>query len=176
MVLLLLLTLSVSACGSTESNESGDSAISEESVSDNVQSETTVEQTDDTKRETETTDDSQETEVMVLSIGGESVSVAWEDNESVEALRNLVSSKPLTIQMSMYDGFEQVGSIGTSLPRNDEQTTTEAGDIVLYSGDQIVLFYGSNSWAYTSLGKVTDKTAAEMEELLGNGDVEITVK
>jgi hypothetical protein len=75
----------------------------------------------------------------------------------------------------MYGGFEQVGSIGTSLPRNDVQTTTEAGDIVLYSGNQIVVFYGSNSWAYTRLGKVTDKSKAEMSELLGNGDVMITV-
>jgi len=77
--------------------------------------------------------------------------------------------------MSMYGGFEQVGSIGTSLPRNDVQTTTEAGDIVLYSGNQIVVFYGSNSWAYTRLGKVTDITKAEMTELLGKGDVTITI-
>ncbi len=58
--------------------------------------------------------------------------------------------------MSMYGGFEQVGEIGTSLPRNDVQTTTSAGDIVLYSGNQIVIFYGNNSWAYTRLGHITD--------------------
>ena len=112
---------------------------------------------------------------MVLAINGEIVSVEWEDNESVEALRNLVMAEPLSIQMSMYGGFEQVGSIGTSLPRNDVQTTTEAGDIVLYSGNQIVVFYGSNSWAYTRLGKVMDKTKDEMTRLLGNGDVIITI-
>ena len=78
--------------------------------------------------------------------------------------------------MSMYGSFEQVGSIGTSLPRNDVQTTTEAGDIVLYSGNQIVIFYGSNSWAYTGLGKVTDKSESEMAELLGKGNVTITIQ
>ena len=78
--------------------------------------------------------------------------------------------------MSMFGGFEQAGSIGQRLPRNDSQTTTQSGDIVLYSGDQIVVFYGSNSWAYTRLGHVTDKSDEEMAQLLGNGDVTITVE
>lgn len=117
----------------------------------------------------------QEAETMVLKINGEIVSVEWENNESVDALMDLISTEPLSIQMSMYGGFEQVGSIGTSLPRDDKQTTTEAGDIVLYSGSQIVVFYGSNSWAYTRLGRVTGKSKTEMTELLGNGDVTITI-
>ncbi len=75
--------------------------------------------------------------------------------------------------MSMYGGFEQVGPLGTDLTRNDVQTTTQAGDIVLYAGNQIVVFYGSNDWAYTRLGHITDKTADEMAELLGHGDVTI---
>ena len=109
---------------------------------------------------------------MKMLINGTEVKVAWEDNESVEALRKMAEEE-LEITMSMYGGFEQVGSIGQDLPSNDEQITTEAGDIVLYSSDQIVVFYGSNSWAYTRLGHITDKTAAELEDLLGNGDVTI---
>jgi hypothetical protein len=77
--------------------------------------------------------------------------------------------------MSAYGGFEQVGSLGQSLPRNDVQTTTDAGDIVLYSGNQIVVFYGSNSWAYTRLGRISDRSAADMAELLGNGNVTLTI-
>lgn len=112
---------------------------------------------------------------MKMKIGDTVVAVDWEDNESVEALKALCKDVPLTIQMSMYGGFEQVGSIGTSLPRNDEQTTTQAGDIVLYSGNQLVVFYGSNSWAYTRLGRVADQEAEGMQALLGNGDVTITI-
>ena len=112
---------------------------------------------------------------MVFKINDEIISVAWENNESVKELMEIVSSEPLTIQMSMYGGFEQVGALGKSLPRDDVQMTTDAGDIVLYSGNQMVIFYGSNSWAYTRLGKVRDKTASELAELLGNGDVEITI-
>ena len=113
--------------------------------------------------------------MLQLKIGETMVEVAWEDNASVAALLEMAKEEPLTIQMSMYGGFEQVGPLGTSLPKDDVQTTTEAGDIVLYSGDQIVVFYGSNSWAYTRLGKITDQTASDLEGLLSNGDVTLTI-
>ncbi len=113
---------------------------------------------------------------ILMKIGDEAVTIAWEDNESVVALMELLREQPMSIQMSMYGGFEQVGFFGTSLPRDDEQTTTQAGDIVLYSGNQMVVFYGSNSWAYTRLGKITDKSAEELKEMLGGGDVTITLE
>ena len=117
---------------------------------------------------------------MQMMIGETPVTVAWEDNVSVEALRALAegllpAEEGLTIEMSMYGGFEQVGSIGQSLPRDDQQTTTTSGDIVLYSVNQLVVFYGSNSWAYTRLGHITDQTPEQMKALLGSGDVTITL-
>lgn len=124
--------------------------------------------------ENEPDDSKGEESMMEMMVGDMPVTVEWEENESVEALKEL-AAEDLTIEMSMYGGFEQVGSIGQSLPRNDTQTTTASGDIVLYSGDQLVVFYGSNTWAYTRLGKIVDKTPEEMEELLGNGDVTITL-
>ncbi len=110
---------------------------------------------------------------MQLKIADAALGVEWENNESVEALKALCADEPLVIPMSMYGGFEQVGPIGTSLPRDDVQTTTKAGDIVLYAGNQIVIFYGSNTWAYTRLGRITD--SAGLEALLGNGDVTVTI-
>lgn len=118
---------------------------------------------------------SEEGEVMRLMINDTAVTVKWEDNDSVGALRALCENEPLVIKMSMYGGFEQVGPIGQNLPRDDVQTTTEAGDIVLYSGNQIVVFYGSNSWAYTRLGHITGMTEDELKKLLGSGDVTVTV-
>lgn len=112
---------------------------------------------------------------LTMTIDTTPVAVSWENNQSVQALVEMAQEGPITIQMSMYGGFEQVGSIGRSLPRSDTQTTTQACDIVLYSGDQIVVFYGSNSWAYTRLGHITDKSASEMADLLGHGDVTITI-
>ena len=111
---------------------------------------------------------------MQMMIGETPVTVAWEDNASGEALK-MLAGEGLTVEMSMYGGFEQVGSIGQSLPRDDQQTTTTSGDIVLYSGNQLVVFYGSNSWAYTRLGHITDQTPEQMKALLGTGDVTITL-
>ncbi len=112
---------------------------------------------------------------LQMTIGDAPVSVAWEDNDAVQALKELCRDQPLTISMSMYGGFEQVGAIGSDLPRNDVQTATAAGDIVLYSGNQMVVFYGSNTWAYTRLGHITDKTTEELTQLLSNGDTVITI-
>lgn len=114
---------------------------------------------------------SEEENTVKLFINGTEVPVTWENNASVEALKELL---PLTVQMSMYGGFEQVGPIGQSITRDDHQTTTQSGDIVLYSGNQIVVFYGSNSWAYTRLGHI-DLSQQEMADLLSHGDVTITL-
>lgn len=108
---------------------------------------------------------------LQMTLGDTPVAVAWEDNDATAALIELCREQPLTIRMSMYGGFEQIGSIGAYLPQDDVQTTTEAGDIVLYSGNQMVVFYGSNSWSYTRLGHITDKTPEELTRLLSNGDV-----
>lgn len=112
---------------------------------------------------------------IVMTINGTPVTVEWEDNETVSTLREAVRDNPLTIQMSMYGGFEQVGSLGMNLPRNDTRITTEPGDVILYSGNQLVVFYGSNTWAYTRLGHITDKAQAELRELLSNGNVTIVI-
>lgn len=185
ILFVLVMLVSVTACGQTETTKESQAesqetepvtiTASEDAKTVNEAGEVTTESEVSEKEIVQDNEPEQEADTMILKINGETVSVEWEDNESVEALMDLVSKEPLSIRMSMYGGFEQVGSIGTSLPRNDVQTTTEAGDIVLYSGNQIVVFYGSNSWAYTRLGKVTDKSKAEMSELLGNGDVMITV-
>ena len=124
---------------------------------------------------TETSTEITEEPDMKLRINETEIEVLWEDNESVSALRELAKQAPLTVQMSPYGGFEQVGPIGQSIPRNDVQTVTEPGDIVLYSGNQIVIFYGSNSWAYTRLGKIQGMDQAALAELLGNGAVTLTL-
>jgi len=129
----------------------------------------------------ETTDVTQSTENkpeggISMSIDDSDITVAWEDNESVTALKELIADKPLMIDASAYGGFEQVGSIGSTLPSDDEQIETEAGDIMLYSSDQIVVFYGTNSWSYTPLGRITDKSDQELEELLKGDNVKIKLE
>ena len=109
---------------------------------------------------------------MNVQIGGSTFTAALKENAAVDALVDMMEQGPVTIQMSDYSGFEKVGPLGTSLPASNQQTTTQAGDIVLYQGNQIVIFYGSNSWSYTRLGHIDDLTG--WEEALGSGDVTVT--
>lgn len=185
ILFVLVMLVSVTACGQTETTKESPAGsqetapvtitASEDAETVNAAGEVTTESEVSEKEIVQDNEPEQEADTMILKINGEPVSVEWEDNESVEALMDLVSKEPLSIRMSMYGGFEQVGSIGMSLPRNDVQTTTEAGDIVLYSGDQIVIFYGSNSWAYTRLGRITDKNVDELAKMLGKEDVTISI-
>lgn len=111
-------------------------------------------------------------EKMTLQIGDNTFTATLESNAAVDALVEMMNDAPVTIQMNDYSGFEKVGSLGTSLPADNSQTTTNAGDIVLYNGNQIVIFYGSNSWSYTRLGKIDDLSG--WEDALGSGDVTVT--
>lgn len=117
----------------------------------------------------------EEEKEMVLRIGDTKVDVTWLDNESVAALKEKAEEGPLTVKMTMYGGFEQVGALGFTLPSDDTAMDTVAGDIVLYTGNMLVIFYGTNSWNYTGLGHVENKTVQDMEELLANGDVVLTL-
>ena len=108
-------------------------------------------------------------QAMKLIIDDKVVPVTWEQNASIAALQKLL---PLTIELSPYGGFEQVGSIGQSIVSADKQTTTQYGDIVLYAGNKLVIFYGSNSWAYTRLGHV-ELSQQEMTALLNRDGVTV---
>lgn len=109
---------------------------------------------------------------MQVQIGDSTFTATLEDNPAVDSLVQMMESAPVVIQMSDYAGFEKVGSLGTSLPASNSQITTQPGDIVLYNGNQIVIFYGSNSWSYTRLGKIDDLTG--WREALGSGGVTVT--
>ena len=110
---------------------------------------------------------------MNVNVNGQYFTATLENNSAVDALVQMMENGPVTLQLSDYAGFEKVGLLGQSLPASNSQTTTHAGDIVLYQGNQIVMFYGSNSWSYTRLGHIDDLTG--WEEALGSGDVTVTL-
>ena len=112
---------------------------------------------------------------LMLSIDGTPVTVLWEDNETVSELHTVVQNGAIEVSASRYGGFEQVGSLPQSFSRSDAQMTTQPGDIVLYSGNQLVIFFGSNSWSYTRLGHIEDLSADELTSLLDRDTVSIGV-
>ena len=179
-IVVSIIAVAFSACGKTGTPEpdavSTEAVISKGSTQEETIGITEVPENESERNVNEDQIQTEDTEKMLqMKINGTVVNVLWEENESVDALMDMCKDAPLEIQMSMYGGFEQVGPLGRNLPRNDSQTTTSAGDIVLYSGDQIVVFYGSNSWSYTRLGHITDQDNEGMAALLGNGDVIITI-
>ena len=119
-------------------------------------------------------DNNEKNSEMKLTISDIEVPVTWEDNDSVKEIMEMILDQSLTVQMSMYGGFEQVGELGKYILRDDEQITTKPGDIVLYAGNNIVIFYGSNSWAYTRLGHIS-LSDDQLKDLLGKEDVRITL-
>ena len=108
-----------------------------------------------------------------VTVGSSSFIVNLEDNETAKALREMITDEDLTISASNYGGFEKVCQLGKTLPRNDKQITTEAGDVMLYSGNQIVFFYGANSWSYTKIGKVEASSIKKLESVLSGSDTEV---
>ena len=125
-----------------------------------------------TKRETQRPTQSPVVTQMNVNVNGRNFTVILEDNQAVKELIDLMRISPVVIQMNDYAGFEKVGALGRNLTTSNTQTTTNAGDIVLYSGNQIVMFYGSNSWSYTRIGHISDLTG--WQEALGSGDVTAT--
>ena len=114
--------------------------------------------------------------IIKIEVNHKELIVELENNQATKELVQKLEADNVIVNASEYGGFEKVGSLGFSLTRDDKQIKTEAGDIVLYQGNQISLFYASNSWNYTKLGKVTNMSAVELKELLGSNDVMLTLK
>mgnify|MGYP004464995705 CR=1 FL=1 len=139
LILLIAVAFSLSSCSWTNSNQGNDSNSSIRIDDDNNQG--GIDKTDSKER------------AFTMKIDDTVVDITWENNDSVNELMEYARDG-LTIEMYQYGGFEQVGSIGKTITRSDSQITTIPGDVVLYSGNQIVIFYGSNSWSYTKLGHI----------------------
>ena len=103
--------------------------------------------------------------------GNHTLAATLAENSSAKAFAELLSKGPITVDMQDYGNFEKVGNLPATLPRNDTSITTEPGDIILYQGNKITIYYDTNSWSFTRLGKVEGVTPAELRKILGKGNV-----
>lgn len=111
---------------------------------------------------------------LTFSVDGTPLKVKWENNSSVSALKELAADGNLTIKAHQYGGFEQVGSLPQRIESNDVHMTAEPGDIMLYSSNSVVVYYGTNTWSYTKLGHIENLSEAELQELLSGETVSLT--
>ena len=130
-------------------------------------------QPDQPKQETDTT----MPETIKITVSGKTLPVKIEENEATKALVAALREASITYEAHDYGGFEKVGSLGLTLPANNSRITTQPGDVILYSGNQIVLFYGSNTWSYTRLGKIQYESLDELKSFLkaGEGNISVTL-
>ena len=112
---------------------------------------------------------------ILLTVGEKTMTATLVDNAATRELKALLEKGPISIRMSDYGGFEKVGELPQSFTTSNSQITTEPGDIMLYQGNNMVIFYGTNSWSYTRLGKIDGATADNLRQFLGSGSISLTV-
>ncbi|QUO31680.1 hypothetical protein KFE17_12670 [Faecalicatena sp. Marseille-Q4148] len=112
---------------------------------------------------------------MKLEVGNYVFTAALEENSSVDALKELLAAGPLTLTMTDYAGMEKGADLGMVLPQNNVQMNTQAGDIILYQGRTFVIYYDTNSWSLTPIGKIENVDAVALRQALGTGNVSVTI-
>ncbi|MDE6579459.1 MAG: hypothetical protein K2K41_02885, partial [Ruminiclostridium sp.] len=112
--------------------------------------------------------------MLNIQIGEKTLTATLENNSSAEAFKELLSKGSLTLQMSDYGGMEKTATLPEKLPENNKSIQTDAGDLILYQGNIITIYYDTNSWSLTRLGRINGITKSELQELLGKGDVSVT--
>ena len=162
LLLLLLILIALSGCSS---NAPTDDKIQAENSSSAQQAEKKE------YAESSMENDRNAEQILYIKIGNSVLEAELADNSSAEALLEMLKENDISIPMSDYGNFEKVGELGISLVTNDEQITSEAGDLILYQGDKFVIYYDTNSWNFTRLGKIKNTSQDELKSILGDGDV-----
>ena len=116
----------------------------------------------------------QPTCVLVIQAGDKTLYAGLENNPSAEALKEKLSPAPITVDMDEYSGLEKIGDLPWELPTNDREITTDPGDIVLYQGNKIAIYYGKNTWSFTRLAKISNITREELLEVLTDDEIQVT--
>ena len=174
----LVAMLALVGCAQGQASTSADSS-SRSAASASVSS-STAESTDAAVEQSATTavDDSTESAEaagsFIISANGKQLEVRLANTNAARALAEHLQTEPVTVDLHPYGGFEQVGPLPWALPESDEQITTSPGDVMLYQGDQITIYYGTNTWSFTRLGRVQELSQAELKDILGDGGVEVT--
>jgi hypothetical protein len=152
LFIVLLLSFTITACGNDSPEPENPNTEQNENQGNNMES-----------------------NKIKLTAGNTTFTATLVDNSSTKALKELLAKGDISINMRDYANMEKVGSLGTSLPRNDEQITTSAGDLILYQGNQFVIYYAANTYSLTRLGKIDNTSREELLSVLGSGDVTITL-
>ena len=180
MGLLMTVLFAMTACGSSREEQEQKDVKEQETETDavlNSEVQTEIQPTEKAQENTEQENLEQENVEMKMKIqvGDTTFTATLAENSSVDALKELMEDGSLTLNMSDYASMEKGADLGVTLPQNNEQMHTQAGDIILYQGRTFVIYYDTNSWSLTPIGKIDNVDAEELREVLGTGDVTVTL-
>ena len=156
--LLTVLCLAFSACGSNDDEDV--TPVEPQNIIQNVEQQTNTEIPMDK---------------LLITINGKTLTADFADNSSAKALADALAKSSITYQADDYGNFEKVGDLGQSFPKNDENITTEPGDIILYQGHNLCIYYAQNTWSFTRIAKIKGISKDELKEFLGEGEITVTL-
>lgn len=156
--LLTVLCLAFSACGNNDDDDV--TPVEPQNIIQNVEQQTNTEIPMDK---------------LLITINGKTLTADFADNSSAKALADVLAKSSITYQADDYGNFEKVGDLGQSFPKNDENITTEPGDIILYQGHNLCIYYAQNTWSFTRIAKIKGVSKDELKEFLGEGEITVTL-
>ena len=156
--LLTVLCLAFSACGSNDDEDV--TPVEPQDIIQNVEQQTNTEIPMDK---------------LLITINGKTLTADFADNSSAKSLADALAKSSITYQADDYGNFEKVGDLGQSFPKNDENITTEPGDIILYQGHNLCIYYAQNTWSFTRIAKIKGISKDELKEFLGEGEITVTL-
>ena len=156
--LLTVLCLAFSACGNNDDEDV--TPIEPQNIIQNVEQQTNTEIPMDK---------------LLITINDKTLTADFADNSSAKALADALAKSSITYQADDYGNFEKVGDLGQSFPKNDENITTEPGDIILYQGHNLCIYYAQNTWSFTRIAKIKGVSKDELKEFLGEGEITVTL-
>ncbi len=156
--LLTVLCLAFSACGNNDDEDV--TPVEPQNIIQNVEQQTNTEIPMDK---------------LLITINGKTLTADFVDNSSAKALADVLAKSSITYQADDYGNFEKVGDLGQSFPKNDENITTEPGDIILYQGHNLCIYYAQNTWSFTRIAKIKGISKDELKEFLGEGEITVTL-
>ena len=156
--LLTVLCLAFSACGSNDDEDV--TPVEPQNIIQNVEQQTNTEIPMDK---------------LLITINGKTLTADFADNSSAKALADALTKSSITYQADDYGNFEKVGDLGQSFPKNDENITTEPGDIILYQGHNLCIYYAQNTWSFTRIAKIKGISKDELKEFLSEGEITVTL-
>ena len=156
--LLTVLCLAFSACGNNDDDDV--TPVEPQDIIQNVEQQTNTEIPMDK---------------LLITINGKTLAADFADNSSAKALADALAKSSITYQADDYGNFEKVGDLGQSFPKNDENITTEPGDIILYQGHNLCIYYAQNTWSFTRIAKIKGISKDELKEFLSEGEITVTL-